>query len=91
MHSPNLKSKSSPAYIQTGHIGDEETQMRSRKEVEEEEEVEEVGPHQAVRREEKKWLQIGGWGYQSHWLLSVGVLRETQAQADVSGTKGHYS
>lgn len=40
MHSPNLKSKSSPAYIQTGHIGDEETQMRSRKEVEEEEEEE---------------------------------------------------
>lgn len=38
------------SYIQTGHIGDEETQMRMRKELEEEEVEEWVAfPHQAAQ------------------------------------------
>ena len=38
-HSPNGNRRSTAAYIQTGHIGDEVTQMKtSREEVEEEEE-----------------------------------------------------
>lgn len=51
-YSHNLNRKSTAAYIQTGHIGDEETQMRTRREEEEEEEeVEEqvVAPYQVVQ------------------------------------------
>ena len=65
-HSPNLNRKSIAAYIQTGHIGDEETQTRTKEEeeVEEEEEEEELVavPHQAVQQEEKEQLQIGWLG-----------------------------